>query len=100
MVDRPKLARIVATTGVMAALMSITLAFLFNVVLRGVLLKSVGEWLRAPTFVAGWFRFAVVAYVMAWPAALIFFPVAKGVVSRLPLPRPAGDPEGETPGGD
>ncbi|WP_436935714.1 DUF2798 domain-containing protein [Halovenus marina] len=76
MVAQPQFGRTVATAGLMALFMSLTIALALRALFDGV----------GPGFVGDWLRTAAIAFVVAWPAAVVFFPVVNGLVDRLPLP--------------
>lgn len=75
MVVRPKLVRSVATAGLMALFMSLTIALALRALFDGI----------GPGFVGAWLRTAAIAFVVAWPAAVVFFPVVNTLVDRLLL---------------
>jgi hypothetical protein len=62
--------------GVMATFMSLTIAFALRALFDGIGAGFVGEWLRT----------AAIAFVVAWPSAIVFLPVVNAIVDRLPLP--------------
>lgn len=73
MVARPQLVRNVATAGLMAMFMSLTIALALRALIDGI----------EPGFVADWLRTAAIAFVVAWPSAVVFFPVVNTLVDRL-----------------
>lgn len=75
---RPKLGRIVATAGLMALFMSLTIALALRALFDGI----------GPGFIGDWLRTAAIAFVVAWPSAVVFFPIVNVLVDRLPLSEP------------
>lgn len=75
MVARSQLVRNVATAGLMALLMSLTIALALRALFDGI----------GPGFVGAWLRTAAIAFVVAWPAAVVFFPLVNKLVDRLLL---------------
>jgi hypothetical protein len=75
MVARSHLVRSVATAGLMALFMSLTIALALRALFDGI----------GPGFVGAWLRTAAIAFVVAWPAAVIFFPIVNTLVDRLLL---------------
>lgn len=76
MVARSQLARNVVTAGLMALFMSLTIALALRALFNGIGSGFIGEWLRT----------AVIAFVVAWPSAVVFFPIVNALVDRLPPP--------------
>jgi len=74
----PQLVEKVATAGFMALFMSLTIALALRAIVNGI----------GPGFIAAWLRTATLAFVVAWPSAVVFFPVVNALVDRLPLPGP------------
>lgn len=75
MVARSQLVRNVAMAGLMALFMSLTIALALRALFDGI----------GPGFVGSWLRTAAIAFVVAWPAAVVFFPVVNTLVDRLLL---------------
>ena len=59
----------------MAMFMSLTIALALRALFDGIGPGFVGEWLQT----------AAIAFVVAWPSAVVFFPVVNTLVDRLPL---------------
>ncbi|WP_066415400.1 DUF2798 domain-containing protein [Halorubrum aethiopicum] len=57
----------------MAFFMSLTIALALRVLLDGI----------GPGFVGAWLQTATIAFIVAWPAAVVFFPVVNTIVDRL-----------------